>query len=107
MLVEATIMRTRVIILAYEGYISLLSLDRMFSKYRHFGGVENLKNITLPSNLDELESAISKTHLDRRVSDAPEGFDYFVIIFEPSYAAKLLLFVDRLEAYQHNLIRLN
>jgi hypothetical protein len=98
MLLEASIMRNRVVALIHEDRISLLSPNRIFANYRHFEGVEGLENITLLADLDKLETVINKAYLDGKLRDCPVGLDCFVEISDRSYAERLELFVNRLEA---------
>jgi hypothetical protein len=97
MIVEATIMRKRVIALAHDDEVSVTSPNRMLAFYRHFEGLDKLENLQLVRDLTQLKQSIRRAVEAGDLMAMPVGLNFYVEMKEPQYAERLARLIDSIE----------
>jgi hypothetical protein len=95
MLLEASIMRKRVLALVHEDGVSLTSPNRMYQNSAHFRGVTGLENLTLINKLSELDSAMLDAYLAGNTPRHPIGLEFFINYEHSDYRNNLNQLVHR------------
>lgn len=94
MILEATIMRKRVIALAHDDQVSVASPNRLLAFYRHFEGIDKLENLQLVHDLTQLDQSIRRAVEGNELKAIPAGIDLFVETRGPQYAERLAGLID-------------
>lgn len=95
---EAAIMNKRVLALAHDDGISLYPPSRVFQYYRHFEGLENLKNIELIRDLNQLDLAMNNVMKNSNSNVSETDLEYFVVLNKTdAYKDRFLRFIQRIE----------
>jgi hypothetical protein len=99
MIIESTIMSKNVLALAHEDSISLFSPNRILANYKHFEGVNKLRNITILSALDDLPMHMISAYSSDFDEDVKKELNFFVSIdTNQNYSSKLADYVSDIES---------
>ena len=95
MLIEAYILKRHFIALAHSEPGNKLGPKEMLNGYTHFAEVSSLKNITIITDISELENIIVTKLKEKQKFFEDEYFNHFIDYSNETYSSKLIKLIKK------------